>query len=385
MPASGSLIDVVVSLVLVYLLTALICSAVREFVASALQLRQKALARAIRALCGENDDPCVTNNLAGRILNHPAIRKLRMPGKAGPSYLSARLFAGALLAELTALAETSGVARPRIADLVAAAPNQDLQRTLGLFAQETGLDRSAFRQRIEDWYDDAMDRVTGWYRRRSQAWILIFAAFVAVVLNIDTLEIARIIWAGAAVVDVGSPLSAPPEATILTVGPDLPVGWTVPEDSQPWTAGWAVLSGILAHPSKLLGFAITAVAVSLAADLWFSLMRRRGGLRAAGAVPDRRNALQDRGRFAPAPIPAPLPAGDQAPERAESDLEASDLTRDDIEDIQRALGMNGRFLTGRLDPATRSMIEEYQLSVGRRPTGILTPYLVERLLAPFER
>lgn len=378
MPVSGSLIDVVVSLVLVYMLTALICSAVREFFASAFQLRQKALARTIRDLCGENEDPCVTNNLAGRILDHPAIRKLRMPGKAGPSYLSARLFAGALLAELTALAEAAGAVRPKIADLVAAAPNQDLQRTLGLFAQETGLDRPAFRQRIEDWYDDAMDRVTGWYRRRSQAWILTFAALVAVLLNIDTLEIARIIWMGSAAADLATPA---PDASLLTAGSGLPIGWSVAEDGRPWAMGWAVLSGILAHPSKLLGFAITAVAVSLTADLWFSLMRRRGALRAAGAVPERRDAIVERGPSATAPISS----GALTPERAESDLEASGLTRDDIEDIQRALGMNGRFLTGRLDPATRSMIEEYQLSVGRRPTGVLTPYLVERLLAPSER
>lgn len=381
MPASGSLIDVVVSLVLVYVLTALICSAVRELFASAFQLRQRMLARTIRDLCGENEDPCVTNNLAGRILNHPAIRKLRMPGKAGPSYLPARLFAGALLAELTALAEAADIKRPRIADLVSVAPNQDLQRTLALFAQETGLDRQAFRERIEDWYDDTMDRLTGWYRRRSQLWILGFAGLIAVVLNIDTLEIARVIWMGASTAEPGAPLAVSPDAPLPNAGPALPIGWSLPADSGPGVAGWVALTGLLAHPLKLLGFAITAVAVSLTSDLWFSLMRRRGALRAAGTVPARRRPITEHG---PAPQ-APLPAGPPSPERAESDLEASGLTRDDIQDIQRALGMNGRFLTGRLDPATRSMIEEYQLSVGRRPTGILTPYLLERLLASSER
>ncbi|WP_028793001.1 peptidoglycan-binding domain-containing protein [Thalassobaculum salexigens] len=381
MPVSGSLIDVVVSLVLVYILTALICSAVREFFASAFQLRQKALARTIRDLCGENEDPCVTNNLAGRILDHPAIRKLRMPGRIGPSYLSARLFAGALLDELTVLAQASGTARPRVADLLAAAPNNDLRRSLGLFAQEAGMDRQAFRQRIEDWYDDAMDRATGWYRRRSRSWILIFAAAVAVALNIDTLEIARIVWTGTAAFGAGVPAAGSPQDAILTAGPGMPIGWIFAEESRPWTAGLAAVSVVASHPSKLLGFLITAVAVSLTADLWFSLLRRRGGLRATGALPERRMA-----GVHPAPYPAiQMSAVGLVPERAESDLEASGLTRDDIEDIQRALGMTGRFLTGHLDPATRSMIEEYQLSVGRRPTGVLTPYLVERLLNPSER
>ncbi|WP_420565809.1 peptidoglycan-binding domain-containing protein [Thalassobaculum sp.] len=367
MPVSGSLIDVVVSLALVYVLTALICSAIREVFASAFRLRQKTLERAVRDLCGENDDPCVTNNLAGRILDHPAVRKLRLPGGTAPSQLSARLFAGALLDELSAAARTSGVHRPRVADLIAAAPNSDLQRTLGLFAQEAGMDRQAFGQRIEEWYDDAMDRASGWYRRRSQRWILAVAALVAVAFNIDTLEIARLVWVG---------MPAATDAAMLTGGHGLPVGWSLPEDGRTWAAGWAALMEVLAHPTKLLGFAITAIAVTMTADLLFSLMRRRS---AASRVERLASAAQV------APCPAPLPVGGRVAERAESDLEASGLTRDDIEDIQRALGMTGRFLTGHLDPATRSMIEEYQLSVGRRPTGILTPYLVERLLAPSER
>ncbi|WPZ33475.1 peptidoglycan-binding domain-containing protein [Thalassobaculum sp. OXR-137] len=363
MPVSGSLIDVIVSLVLLYILTALLCSALREIFASALRLRQKALARTIRDLCGEHDDPCVTNNLAERILDHPAVRNLRMAGRSAPAYLPSRLFAGALLDELSTLAQSEDRPRPRVPDLVAAAPNADLQRTLGLFAEETAFDRVGFRLRIEEWYDDAMDRVTGWYRRRSQGWILAVAALAAVLFNLDTLEIARAIWAGAASVAEGSPA--------------LPVGWPLSADDSPLAAGLQALSTIAAHPSKLLGFAVTAVAVSLAADLWFSLMRRLVPPRVArGSIAGPRATLPSAGVLADHPA---------APERAESALEASGLTRDDIEDIQRALGMTGRFLTGRLDAATRSMIEEYQLSVGRRPTGILTPYLVERLLAPIDR
>ncbi|MDF1791071.1 MAG: hypothetical protein P1U88_04130 [Thalassobaculaceae bacterium] len=370
MPASGSLFDVVASLACVYGLTAVICSAVWEFVASALQFRQKALARTVRDLCGETDEPGQPNSLADRILEHPTIRKLRSPGKTGPSYLSARLFTGALIDELAGLARASGPARPHVSDLVSAAPNPDLRRTLALFADEANLDRQGFRARIEDWYEDAMDRATGWYRRRSRAWILLFAVAVALCLNLDTLQIARAVW------------MAPVDIAHMDMAPA-----AMPKTDVAMPIGWSTLSGavtaILDSPVKILGFLITAVAVSIFADLWFSLLRQRGALRAAGGVPVPRSGMVPLRADTAGPT-TPVPCRGEV-DRAESDLEASDLTRDDIEDIQRALGMTGRFLNGRLDAVTRSMIEEYQLSVGRRPTGILTPYLVERLLASADR
>ncbi len=351
MPVSGSLIEVVVGLALVYILTALICAAAREGFAFAFRLREKLLIGTIRALLGGDDGAA---QLCDRILGHPAIRNPRLPGGSGPSYLPARLFAAALLDDLTVRARASGTAHPRVVDLVTAAPNGDLQRSLHLFAQEAGLDRELFRQRIEAWYDDAMGRASACYRRRSRTWILAFAVAGVAVANIDTLEIARALWGGGA-----------------TVGSGFPIGWTASDPG-------GVLATILDHPSKLLGFLITAVAVSYAAEFGYSLLQRRGSPGTAA----------ERSAHGPGASPVsgpPLTGPRIVSERPESDLEASGLTRDDIEDIQRALGMTGRFLTGQLDPATRSMIEEYQLSVGRRPTGVLTPFLVERLLAPAER
>ena len=54
------------------------------------------------------------------------------------------------------------------------------------------LDRA--RANIEAWYDSAMDRLSGWYKRTTH-WILFGIALVlAVALNIDTLAIADYLY-----------------------------------------------------------------------------------------------------------------------------------------------------------------------------------------------
>jgi len=50
------------------------------------------------------------------------------------------------------------------------------------------------RQNIEKWFDDGMDRLSGWYKRHSQKVALAVGIGVAVVLNADTLALAQTLW-----------------------------------------------------------------------------------------------------------------------------------------------------------------------------------------------
>jgi hypothetical protein len=52
---------------------------------------------------------------------------------------------------------------------------------------------------MEKWYDEAMERVTGWYKRYSQAFALILAFVVALAMNVDTFEVGKSIYRDPAV------------------------------------------------------------------------------------------------------------------------------------------------------------------------------------------
>jgi hypothetical protein len=50
------------------------------------------------------------------------------------------------------------------------------------------------RQNVETWFDDGMDRLSGWYKRYSQKIAILVGISVAVVLNADTLAMAQTLW-----------------------------------------------------------------------------------------------------------------------------------------------------------------------------------------------
>lgn len=54
---------------------------------------------------------------------------------------------------------------------------------------EADYDLEKFRVALEKWFDEMMDRVTGWYKRKSKLKTFIIGLVVAVTFNVDTIEI----------------------------------------------------------------------------------------------------------------------------------------------------------------------------------------------------
>jgi hypothetical protein len=59
--------------------------------------------------------------------------------------------------------------------------------------QEAGADIDVFRSKIEQWFNDTMDRATGWYKRYTRIILFIIGLTVAWAFNIDTIAIHRIL------------------------------------------------------------------------------------------------------------------------------------------------------------------------------------------------
>jgi hypothetical protein len=155
------------------------------------------------------------------------------------------------------------------------------------------LDAEARGQRIElsiqQWFDDTMQRVSGWYKRRIQIWLILIALVVTTAVGADTLALASSLWHDntlrESVVAVaqqtakqGSGGSGNPVSRIVDVQSQvsslrLPLGWAVlPHD----------LRSLL---SRILGLLLTAAALTLGAPFWFDLLNKVANLRAAGPKP----------------------------------------------------------------------------------------------------
>ncbi len=155
-----------------------------------------------------------------------------------------------------------------------------------------------FRASIEKWFDDSMERVTGWYKRKTQVIVLISALAVCFALNVDTFAIANslyqdttlrtsIVAAAEARVQQSTSEESGSELEVSELrdelsGLKLPIGWSgdtgVPNRMPGNFGGWVV---------KLLGVLFTALAVSLGASFWFDLLCKIVNLRASGKKPDK--------------------------------------------------------------------------------------------------
>jgi hypothetical protein len=58
---------------------------------------------------------------------------------------------------------------------------------------DSGADLNAFRTKLEDWFNDTMDRATGWYKKYTRVVLLIIGLIVAFVFNVDTIAIRKIL------------------------------------------------------------------------------------------------------------------------------------------------------------------------------------------------
>ena len=138
------------------------------------------------------------------------------------------------------------------------------------------------RAELERWFNDAMDRLSGVYKRKLVTINLVLATCVVIVIGVDTIAIATVLWQeqgmratlAASATQTTSPVTA--EDAINTLSQfNLPLGWgTLPNNWLEWVL-------------KIVGLVISVLAVSLGAPFWFDVLNRVGSLRAAGPVPTR--------------------------------------------------------------------------------------------------
>ena len=297
----SNILEVAIGMMFVFLLLSLLCSAFSELIESFLQFRSRDLKKGINRLL---NDP----SLGTELLNHPLIKPLG----ENPSYIPARTFSLALWSIATnagrgGITQDLSTIRKSISELDDKTYGP-LKVPLLTLIDEAGNDIDKARTNIEEWYNDAMDRVSGWYKRRTHRILVVIGFLAASILNIDTINVARMLWyndtmrtsivsaansyiedqpaeqrAGQqAPADQGDPRQQAEAALdkikflrgeINDLG--LPIGW-VAADGNPANAedprrtpqsgyGWFL---------KFLGILFTALAVSQGAPFWFDLLNK---------------------------------------------------------------------------------------------------------------
>lgn len=157
----------------------------------------------------------------------------------------------------------------------------------------------SFLAAAEKWFDDSMDRVSGWYKRNAQKISIVAAVVVTLALNAGAVRVAErlsddpsvraavVAQAEAAVeegkAEEGEP-SQPQKAgeQVQTAfdkldSRQLPLLWS---DANSPFGSWTVFA--LTLPAWI----ITAIAISLGAPFWFDALSKLAHLRTTGKKPE---------------------------------------------------------------------------------------------------
>jgi hypothetical protein len=345
------ILDVAIGLSFVYLLLSTICTSLTEGITTQLRSRPKYLARGITALIGDAaksdffSHPVITTfmNEEGDSVPRKVIRKIQrglglrsaITADKDPSYLPGDKFATVVYAMLQEKID----GRPKYAQLA--------DKASLVLKNATSPDEQI--KALHVWYDQVMERVSGWYKRHAQMWIRIVAIAVVVVLNADSTHIANLLWTDPTVRQIAveqakARLAQPPPQTASvdysdtdeSIPEEQPEQIGKPGDSSDkhlgleseqwqliyklmsWTQdkadlaqqmgdqGTANPAGILASFFYLLqlfwfglqrhwlGWLVTVIAVSLGAPFWFDALNRLVNIRNAGEPPAKKEPTSEK-------------------------------------------------------------------------------------------
>jgi hypothetical protein len=351
----SQILDVAIGIVFIYLLVSAMCSAILEGIESRLKTRAAYLEYGIRELL--NDRSAI--GIAKSFFEHPQISSLYLGdykastttaptpfarGDGLPSYIPAQNFARALLdmaargpvtTDLNSAANGPQVSLDAVRANIAALQNPKVQRVLLAAVDMAQNDIDAAQKFLEDWYNGAMDRISGWYKRSSYIVLFFLGLIFAIVLNIDTLSLANRLYHNAAAREVlaaeaqalvAKPGAAPPtytEAKRQLDSASALIGWssvlpfdadcvTTKDERQNTCEAWATT--IERSLEGLLGWLLTALAVTCGAPFWFDVLNKIMVIRST--VKPREKSQdegsedrQDSNKTTTPPQPAPLPRG----------------------------------------------------------------------------
>jgi hypothetical protein len=289
---NSTVLDVAIGLAFVYLLLGIFCTTVNEWIAGILGTRAKNLQEGIRGLLDEQ--PAGKSQFLEAFYRHPLVSGMMRSGNH-PSYLPGRTFAAAIM-DLVTPTVNGPISLANLVDGINALPDGDVKKALDALVSNAGGDLMKAQHNIENWFDDTMDRVSGWYKRTTQIWTVAVALILTVLANADTVNIARRLWTSPTVRGAAAELAKQRVQTPQPAGNANTPSTSLSDEESAMLGsvlGWtraSLRADLATWLQRIVGWIFTAIAVSLGAPFWFDTLSRFVNLRSAGNTPEKQGA-----------------------------------------------------------------------------------------------
>jgi hypothetical protein len=303
-----TILSIIIGIVFVLLLFSMLTSAVVEVFHAAFSHRGKHLKSTLEIMLG---------NKAESFFNHAYFKQLSYATKPKstqklPVWISKHTFS-AVLADILTPKDSKMSIEDRIRQI--GDENNELRKVLDFLWRQSGGDAHAFQAKVENWYDEVMERARDWFADATK-WRLFFIGLaLACGLNADTLQIYKSLSSNASAREeleqaartfaqsresvAGTDLSKSYEEASqnlkelkamyqTTAASPLGLGWgqSLPTDFWQWL-------------TKLAGWILTGVAVTMGAPFWFDILKKllslKGG--SSGNAPEQSTANPPKAAF----------------------------------------------------------------------------------------
>ena len=320
------ILDLVIGIIFIYFLLSLICSIVLEIISNLLSIRANDLRDWMFDTFNtkKKNDKC----LGEKVFDYFIVNGLSKADKK-VSYIPSAIFAEAIFQIIVHEKTPDAIGPYTISELEKAIIDSELldlqqkQTILQYIQNSRGLPDTArlikVKESFMEWFDNAMERLTGHYKRRSQIILLFIGLVITLLLNVDTIALSKFLYnnpqartqlaeaAAQATKDTAftAAVKRLSETKDTIVSKDLkseidqisnqlseihalsdslnhlnlPLGWPTKK------SGAILIPSGLNLISKIAGLIITALALTLNANFWFDMLNKLVNLRAGGKKP----------------------------------------------------------------------------------------------------
>lgn len=280
----STVLEVAIGLAFCYGTLALVVTTLQEALAATFRLRASMLQDAIKLML---NDPGF-DGMARVLYAHPLVNpragaqdpgarlsaSLRLTPRPRPSYIEPANFAIALVDAIR------GKQGSLEAD-IAAVSDPHLRRTLYTLYLQAGGDLPRFQAALAGWFETAMERLSGVYKRRQLLISFLVSLLLTILFNIDSIHLFQTLWQHPA---MAAHITAVPDGLDADVMAQL---WVLPIG---WQAFPPVLNADFALQAS--GWLVTASTTLFGAPFWFDILQRAINLRGTGAKPAPLNVEQ---------------------------------------------------------------------------------------------
>ncbi len=316
---NSQILDVAIGLALMFLFQSILISGINDLLISLFSVRGKILKNFLVSALKTKD---AKDTIFEKLNNTSFINSLKR-SKNFPSEITAKNFSDGIIDLI--IKEDTGKDNfiTKLHHNINQLPDSDFKEVLIRRLQESDMSYERFKTSIESWYNEYMDNVSKWYKKRITYAIYLFSFLTTVALNVDAIFVMNELWKNPSLRESAVTMSEnvikkeyneitqKKYNSLLTDSSnlkdtinvnltkisdsyqnlyllDFPITWaytyhiqnkenvSIEERSLWFKICWAARQLSL---EKIIGFIITTLAVSIGAPIWYDLIRKLVGAR----------------------------------------------------------------------------------------------------------